>query len=60
MSIEHKLQDQLMKQHPEDRPIILRLIADKADGTRTSRRDYKKMIKVRNRLRMERIKNGTS
>ena len=54
---EHKLQDQVMSEHPEDRPIILRMLQDKAEGVRTSKRDYKKMIKIRNKFRLKRIKN---
>jgi hypothetical protein len=42
----------------EDRPIILQMMNDKLTGKKTSKRDYKKLIKVQKRIRKARVKNG--
>ena len=42
----------------EEHPIILQMMQDKLTGKTTSKRDYKKLIKIQKKLRLQRIKNG--
>ena len=41
----------------EEHPIILQMMQDKLTGKTTSKRDYKKLIKIQKKLRLQRIKN---
>lgn len=52
------IQDELNKHYPEDRPIIAQMMRDKITGKSMSRNDYKKLMKIRKKMRKARIKNG--
>ena len=57
-SEESKYVNSLLLEYPvEERPIILQMMQDRITGNKTSKRDYKKMIKIQKKLRLQRIKN---
>ena len=58
-TVESIIQDELSKHPIEDRPIIFQMMNDKLTGKTTSKRDYKKLIKIQKKLRLQRIKNIT-
>ena len=51
------MMNELSKHHPEERPVLALMMRDKITGHKTSKNDYKKLIKIQKRLRTKRIKN---
>ncbi len=57
MSVEGIIQDELIKHKPEDRIVMAQMLRDKLTGTKTSKNDYKKLMKIQKRIRKARIKS---
>ena len=48
---------ELSKHYPEERAVLALMMTDKLTGHKTSKNDYKKLIKIQKKLRTRRIKN---